>query len=191
MTGAPNNPVSHFGAPWRPFGISRPLIGRNTECSDQKTYLAKVDQGTHITIEKWSRFFDLGGFKTCLPSPEGGRQTKSCSNQKTYFAKVVRPYYYTEVISFFFIWGVQDLFAFPRREKANEKSFGWKNLFNGSWLERLSYCREVTSVFDLGSVSLPQRLCRRCSVAGSEYSPIIMSKNKKLALQNWFHSFFG
>ena len=37
------DPVGHFGAPWRPFWISRPLIGRNPECSDQKTYLAKVD----------------------------------------------------------------------------------------------------------------------------------------------------
>ena len=33
--------------------------------------------------------FLLGGSKTRLPSPEGGRQTKSCSDQKTYLAKVV------------------------------------------------------------------------------------------------------
>ena len=44
--------IGHFGAPWRPFCISRPLIGRNTECSDQKTYLAKVVRSAHITIEK-------------------------------------------------------------------------------------------------------------------------------------------
>ena len=49
------DPVGHFGAPWRPFWISRPLIGRNPECSDQKTYLAKVDgsaqkpRGTHLS----------------------------------------------------------------------------------------------------------------------------------------------
>merc|ERR1719206_469724 len=38
LTGAPNNlgldpfpdPVGHFWAPWRPFWISRPLIGQNT-----------------------------------------------------------------------------------------------------------------------------------------------------------------
>ena len=50
LTGAPKNlgvdtfpdSVGNFGAPWRPFWISRPLIGRNPECSDQKTYFAKV-----------------------------------------------------------------------------------------------------------------------------------------------------
>ena len=39
MTGVPKNlgvdtfpdPVGHFGAPWRPFWILRPLIGRNPE----------------------------------------------------------------------------------------------------------------------------------------------------------------
>ena len=33
-------------------------------------------------------YFGFGGSKTRLPSPEGGRQTKSCSDQKTYSAKV-------------------------------------------------------------------------------------------------------
>ena len=32
-------------------------------------------------------FFLIGGFKTSLPSSEGGRQMKSCSDQKTYLAK--------------------------------------------------------------------------------------------------------
>ena len=45
-------PVGHFEDPWQPFCISRPLIGRNTKCSDKKTYLAKVVRSTHITIEK-------------------------------------------------------------------------------------------------------------------------------------------
>ena len=107
--------------------------GQTRICSDQKTYLAKVDRSAQVTIEKWSPFFDFGGprlvclswrgkankkllesknlfsescshclyyytevisvfwfggSKTRLPSPFGGRQTKSCSNQKTYFAKV-------------------------------------------------------------------------------------------------------
>ena len=42
--------------------LPSPEGGRQTKsCSDQKTYFAKVDQSTHITIEKWSRIFDLGG----------------------------------------------------------------------------------------------------------------------------------
>ena len=34
--------------------------------------------------------FWFGGSETCLPSPEGGRQTKSCSDGKTCLAKVDR-----------------------------------------------------------------------------------------------------
>ena len=74
--------------------------------------------------------FLFGGVKTYLPSLEGERQTKSGTDQKTYLAKVVRSAHITiENDLGFLIWGVQDMFAFPRRGKANEKLLGWKNLF--------------------------------------------------------------
>ena len=41
--------------------------------------------------------FLFGGSKTCLPSPKGGRQTKSGSDQKTYLAKVVRSEHITSL----------------------------------------------------------------------------------------------
>ena len=42
--------------------LPSPGGGRQTKsCSAQKTYLTKVDQSAHITIEKGSRIFDLGG----------------------------------------------------------------------------------------------------------------------------------
>ena len=57
--------------------------------------------------------FLFGGSKTCLPSHEGGRQTKSCSYQKTYLAKVERPYYYKEVISDFLFGGSKTCLPSP------------------------------------------------------------------------------
>ena len=66
--------------------------------------------------------FWFGGSKTCLPSPEGGRQIKSCSDGKTCLAKVDRSAQVT--------------------------------------------IKKWPPFFDLGSVSWPQRRCRRCGVAG-------------------------
>ena len=48
-------------------------------CSEQPYYYQEVISD-----------FGFGGSKTRLPSPKGGRQTKSGSDQKTYLAKVVR-----------------------------------------------------------------------------------------------------
>ena len=40
--------ICHFLAPWWPFWVSRLLIGQNPECSDQKTYLAKVTRNAQL-----------------------------------------------------------------------------------------------------------------------------------------------
>ena len=117
-------------------------------CSDQKTYLAKVDRSAHITIGKWSRFLDLGVPRpVCLP-PKGEGKWKVARIKKL----ILRKLFAAPILLYrsdlgFLIWGVQDLFAFPRRGKANEKLLGWKNLFSESCLERPSYYKEVTSVF--------------------------------------------
>ena len=115
-------------------------------------------------MEKWSRIFDSGGLRLiCLP-PKGEGKQKVARIKKLI-------YYYREVISFFLIWGVQDLIAFPRRGKANKKLLGWKNLFSESWSERPSYYREVTSVFWFGECKLASaalqavRRCRRWASA--------------------------
>ena len=40
-----------------------------------KTYFAKVVRSGHITIDKWSRIFDLGGLRLVCPPPKGeGKQ---------------------------------------------------------------------------------------------------------------------
>ena len=117
--GAPNNlgldpfpdPVGNFWAPWRPFWISRTLIGRNTDCSDQKTYFAKVVRSALYYYREVISVFWFGGSKTRLPSPVGGRQAKVDRSAQVTIEK-------------------------------------WPPFF------------------DLGSVSWPQRRCRRCSVAG-------------------------
>ena len=130
------DPVGHFGATWRPFCISRPMIYQNTECSDQKTYLAKVVRSAHITTEMWSPFFHLGCPRfVCLPPKgEGKRKVariKKLILQKLFAASILL---YRSDLGFL-IWGVQDLLASPRRGKANEKLLGWKNLFSESWSE--------------------------------------------------------
>ena len=180
------DPVGHFGAPWWPFCISRPLIGRNTECSDQKTYLAKVVRSAHITIEKWSPFFDLGGPRlVCLP-PKGEGKRKVARIKKL----ILRKLFAAPILLYrsdlgFLIWGVQDLFAFPRRGKANEKLLGWKNLFSESWLERPSYYKEVTSVFWFGKCKLASaalqavRRCRRWASAPGAARLVFMLRNQK------------
>ena len=65
--------------------LPSPEGGRQTKsCSDQKTYLAKVVRSGHITIEKWSRIFDLGGLRlVCLP-PKGEGKRKVVRIKKLY-----------------------------------------------------------------------------------------------------------
>merc|ERR1712173_497686 len=91
---------------WSKYGLlgSKNLFSES--CSQHPYYYREV-----ISV------FRFGGSKTCLPSPEGGRQTKSCSNQKTCFAKVDRSAQVT--------------------------------------------IEKWPPIFDLGSVSWPQRRCRR------------------------------
>ena len=119
------DPVGHFGLPWQPFWISRPLIGWKSGMLGSKNLFSESCSQHPITIEKWSPFFDLGGPRlVCLPP-----KTKSCSNQKTYLAKVVRSTHITIEKWFpFFIGGVQDLFAFPPKGGRQTKSCsGGKN----------------------------------------------------------------
>ena len=106
--------------------------------------------------------FWFGGSKTRLPSPDGGRQTKSCSDKKTYLAKVVRSGHITteKWSQFFWFWGSK-----TRLGKANTKLLWSKNLFSVSWSERPYYYRRVISDFWFGGsklASLALRAVQRC-----------------------------
>ena len=69
-------------SPSRPFLIEGVLGSKNL-------FRESWRERPHYYREVISDFW-FGGSKTRLPSPEGGRQTKSGSDQKTYLAKVVR-----------------------------------------------------------------------------------------------------
>ena len=75
--------VFWFGESQDSFALNEKLLGSNNllskSCSQHPYYYREVIS-----------FFWFGGSKTCLPSPVGGRQTKSCSGGKTYLAKVDR-----------------------------------------------------------------------------------------------------
>ena len=69
--------------------LPSPEGGRQTKSgSDQITYLAKVDGSGHITIEKWSQIFDLGGLSlVCLP-PKGEGKQKVARIKKLFWRKL-------------------------------------------------------------------------------------------------------
>ena len=121
--------------------LPSPEGGRQTKsCSDQKTYFAKVVRSGYITMEKWSRIFDLGGPRLVFLPPKGEGKWKVVGSKNLFCESwSERPYYFRDLV--FLIWGVQDLIAFPRRGKANKKLLGWKNLFSKSWSEHPSYYR--------------------------------------------------
>ena len=102
LTGAPNNlgldpfpdPVGHFGAPWRPFWISRPLIGRNTRSAQIKKLIQQKLTGAPNNLGLDPFPDPVGHFWApwrpfWISRPLIGRNT-DCSDQKTYLAKVVR-----------------------------------------------------------------------------------------------------
>ena len=95
--------------------------------------------------------FWFGGSKTRLPSPEGGWQKKVARIKN----HILQRLFGSAILLLrsdlgFLIWGVQDLFAFPRRGKANEKLLESKNLFSESCSQHPYQFREVISFFWFG-----------------------------------------
>ena len=81
------DPVGHFGAPWRPFCISRPLIGR---VLGSKTLFSESDSNLGLDpFQDPVGHFGAPWRPFCISRPLIGRNTE-CSDQKTYLAKVVR-----------------------------------------------------------------------------------------------------
>ena len=100
--GAPNNlgldpfpdPIGHFWAPWRPFWISRPLIGQNTRSARIKRLIYQKLTGAPNNLGLDPFPDPVGHFWApwrpfWISRPLIGRNT-DCSDQKTYLAKVVR-----------------------------------------------------------------------------------------------------
>ena len=82
--------VGHFGAPGGNFGFRGLwLVKTQGVLGSKNLFCESCSQRPYYYREVISVFW-FGGSKTRLPSPVGGRQTKSCSNQKTCFAKVDR-----------------------------------------------------------------------------------------------------
>ena len=89
------------------------LWTRRDMCHDQSLNMVLIFDNTFFWSERPYYYrevisvFWFGGSKTCLPSPKGGRQTKSCSDGKTCLAKVDRSAQVTlEKWPPFLIWGV-------------------------------------------------------------------------------------
>ena len=81
------DPVGHFGAPWRPFCISRPLIGR---VLGSKTLFSESDSNLGLDpFQDPVAHFGAPWRPFCISRPLIGRNTE-CSDQKTYLAKVAR-----------------------------------------------------------------------------------------------------
>ena len=181
MTGAPNNlgldpfpdPVGHFGPPWRPFCVSRNSDWSKYGVLGSKNLFRESCLQRPYYYRAVISVFWFGGSKTRLPSPEGGRQTKSCSNQKTYFEKVVRSAHITiqKWSRFFWLWGSKTCLPSPKGGRQMKSCSDGK-----TYLAKVDWSAQVTikkwpPFFDLGSVSWPQRLCRLCGVAGGERVP--------------------
>ena len=100
-------------------------------CSDQKTYLAKVDRSAHITIEKWSRFFDLGGPRlVCLPPKGEGKRKVARIEKLVYESWSERPSYYREVTSVFWFDLLWRKTTFDGRRPLTEDNLWRKTTFD-------------------------------------------------------------
>ena len=103
-----------FHSPSRPFLIEGVLGSKNL-------FSESCLKWPHYYREVISDFW-FGGSKTRLPSPEGGRQTRSCSDQKTYLAKVVRSgHITTDKGSWIFDWGDLRLICLPPKGEGKQK----------------------------------------------------------------------
>ena len=103
-----------FHFPSRPFLIEGVLGSKNL-------FSESCLKWPHYYREVISDFW-FGGSNTRLPSPEGGRQTKSGLDQKTYLAKVVRSGHITmEKWSGIFDLGALRLVCLPPKGEGKQK----------------------------------------------------------------------